>query len=678
MTKKKSAKRAFISSFMSFIMCFAMLAGTTFAWYTDSVTSSGNKIIAGTLDIQLWKYDGNNYVDISASTAPIFQSANLAQNNTETLWEPGKTQVAYLKLVNNGNLALKYQVALKVYNISKKLNEVMQYTIVPDAEPAEHAVSNWASVSAGATTTEAGTQTVSAAVPMDVGATHCFALVIHMDENAGNEYMGGEVDFDLTILATQYTQEADSFGITYDALADGTPDNPNWPYIDSTTVEATSDEDGALTFTASATPDVEATMPTVVEFPEGALDGSSNYSLTVDTEDVPPASLFSVREDEGTVATIDLTLLKDNVEVGATGFNAKTVTITTYIAKGLDSSKISVVYINDNGEEDTEAAPTLVSYDPATGKLIFTTTHFSEYRVVSKEVVAYNIETGDFYTSMDSAVAQDGSVIILKNYAEEDGITVEADKKVTIDLNGYTISGNTDSAATYALITNKGDLTIKDGTDKNKDGTGTGLLTTFITNPDGRDVPGYASNTVTNHGTLTVESGKIVNNGTGYACYAIDNVTNSTLYTPVLIINGGRMQQMNAYTYAVRMFCNSTTNNNGVTVNGGIIEGGYSFWLQTPNGNANKASLEINGGTFIARDGYAIYFGGSGSTVDTRNYSNTSIIINGGNLNRVAVSGVSDPARSPAMFQINGGSITEFAMGNNVSPTLGENVELPN
>ena len=214
MTKTKSTKRALLMSALALLMCVSMLIGSTFAWFTDSVTSSGNKIKAGTLDIQLLM-DGDvdgTYDDISNNNSPIFGEGSIAQNNNaETLWEPGKTQVAYLAIKNNGNLALKYTVGLDVQNVSKDLYEVMEYAIVPDAD-ANHKVTSWTS----GNSVEVGTQSVSGDVSLPEGATHCFALVIHMDEEAGNEYQGGEVNFDLTVLATQDTVESDSFNNQYD------------------------------------------------------------------------------------------------------------------------------------------------------------------------------------------------------------------------------------------------------------------------------------------------------------------------------------------------------------------------------------------------------------------------------------------------------------------------------
>ncbi len=107
MTKQKSTKRALLLSALSLLMCVSMLIGSTFAWFTDSVTSAGNKIQAGTLDIQLLMHDGSDYADISESGKPIFGPGSVAQDvNAETLWEPGKTQVAYLAIKNNGNLDL--------------------------------------------------------------------------------------------------------------------------------------------------------------------------------------------------------------------------------------------------------------------------------------------------------------------------------------------------------------------------------------------------------------------------------------------------------------------------------------------------------------------------------------------------------------------------------------------
>ena len=51
MTSGKNTKRAMLASALSLALCCAMLLGTTFAWFTDSVTNTGNIIQSGNLNI---------------------------------------------------------------------------------------------------------------------------------------------------------------------------------------------------------------------------------------------------------------------------------------------------------------------------------------------------------------------------------------------------------------------------------------------------------------------------------------------------------------------------------------------------------------------------------------------------------------------------------------------------
>ena len=125
MTNLKTTKRALLSSVLALMLCFAMLLGTTFAWFTDTAVSAGNKIVAGTLDVELYQWTSETQTEgtnISTSQTPVFTA--------DTIWEPGMTQVRYLSIKNNGNLALKYKVALEVTDISDdSLLEVMEYDI---------------------------------------------------------------------------------------------------------------------------------------------------------------------------------------------------------------------------------------------------------------------------------------------------------------------------------------------------------------------------------------------------------------------------------------------------------------------------------------------------------------------------------------------------------------------
>ena len=244
---QKATKRALLTSVMALVMCVVMLVGTTFAWFTDTASTAVNKIQAGNLDVELLMHNGEKYVNISKEKEPIFGSdtSTVAQNNNlNTLWEPGKTQVAYLAIENKGNLALKYKVALNVTNPAdgKDLYKVMQYAIVPDAKLDSAPVQSWTT---GKTVT-VGQQPVSGEVSLAVGATHYFALLVHMDELAGNNYQNGKVEFDLTVYATQDTVESDSFSKDYD-------ENATYPVVVSQsqlnttlTLDALKDENGKV------------------------------------------------------------------------------------------------------------------------------------------------------------------------------------------------------------------------------------------------------------------------------------------------------------------------------------------------------------------------------------------------------------------------------------------------
>ncbi len=303
MSTKKATKRALLTSILAICLCLVMLIGSTFAWFTDTASTGVNKIQAGNLDVQLLMKNSqtNEYDDISDSTTPIFGSyeSEKAQNvNSDTLWEPGKTQVAYLAIKNNGNLDLKYQVQLKVTNPTdgKNLYEVMKYAIVPDAQDS---VSSWDAskglpVVAGAqvvSVANTGTETNPDGVVLKHNETHYFALLVHMDENAGNTYMGGKVEFDLTVLAAQLNSESDSFGPNYDASAQY-PDTAFVTVSDSTAlaeaISSAKDASGAATnkVVAKLNPG-DYTLPAGMDNKDVTITGTKDTVINIERAIAP-------------------------------------------------------------------------------------------------------------------------------------------------------------------------------------------------------------------------------------------------------------------------------------------------------------------------------------------------------------------------------------------------------
>ena len=198
MTNGKSLKRALLSSAFSLIICVAMLIGTTFAWFTDTASTAVNKIQAGNLKVDIVDQNGNSLNGKSLS----FRDVN---NKTDILWEPGtKFNLDSFKIVNKGNLALKYKVIISGINGSAKLLEAIDFTVkIGDA--AEAALADWEGV-----------------LLPDAPAKETKLITISgkMREDAGNEYQGLSIGgIGITVLATQYTYENDSIGNTYDREA---------------------------------------------------------------------------------------------------------------------------------------------------------------------------------------------------------------------------------------------------------------------------------------------------------------------------------------------------------------------------------------------------------------------------------------------------------------------------
>ena len=121
---KKHTKKALFASVMSLVLCFAMLVGTTFAWFTDSVSSGVNTIQSGNLDIGVYYALPSDVVDGDISEEkwkPVKQDESLFNN--EALWEPGYTEAVFLKFVNEGSLALEYQLGVDI--LSEEIGKSM-------------------------------------------------------------------------------------------------------------------------------------------------------------------------------------------------------------------------------------------------------------------------------------------------------------------------------------------------------------------------------------------------------------------------------------------------------------------------------------------------------------------------------------------------------------------------
>ena len=196
MSNRKSTKRALLGSVMAMVLCLAMLIGATFAWFTDTASTGVNKIQAGNLDVALEMKDGDNWVSAEGKTLTFKTKDNRAAD--QILWEPGCTyELPQLRVVNNGNLALKYKIQITGIQGDAKLNEVIDWTI------------NDAAIDLTEGHLTAGQQ------------GDAFTIKGHMKETAGNDYQNLTIDgIGINVVATQDTVESDSFHNQYDANAE--------------------------------------------------------------------------------------------------------------------------------------------------------------------------------------------------------------------------------------------------------------------------------------------------------------------------------------------------------------------------------------------------------------------------------------------------------------------------
>lgn len=419
MTKKTSTKRALLLSALSLLLCVSMLVGSTFAWFTDSVTSGKNKIQAGNLDVELYyTYDAAVADDVTSDKwVKVTKDTDVFGYN---LWEPGYTKVAYFKVVNEGSLELKYQLAADVYEENPGVNQAGAEFLLSD-------YIKTALVNVGATRNEIlameGTP-LKNSYDMSKGnlkanETAVVGLAIWMPTTVNNvaNHDGKtvpEITFGINLLATQKDAESDSFGNDYDKDA----------WVDGMKVYNAQDLQAAINNGESAITlmdNIEVTEP--VNIPADAtvalnLNGktlSSATNMVIYNEGTLTLSGRGTVESAGQAYAIRVQKGKaiiDSVDINVKGafgavsiFNGADVTINggNYSAAGIAGKTSHTIYMGGYG--------------------------------------TLNINGGTFYRD---GGGDSGGVIV--GYGWEN----EANKKAVININGGTIN----SAAAWGWISN--------------------------------------------------------------------------------------------------------------------------------------------------------------------------------------------------------------------------------
>jgi len=636
MKRKNATRNALVTSIISLLLCVSMLVGTTFAWFTDSVVSARNVIAAGNLDVELYNDDG-----------PVTSDTILFEIENNELWEPGVVAYENLQVRNVGTLALQYNLDLTVLNETVvngyKLSDVIKVGVVENGVTGDRAAvieavqGNWTKLSEfnlnmSGKTLAAKTDDTKYGIVL-----YWMPDTDYSDGNTDNNYNmnNGEtgvlqLDIGVNLTATQVEAESDSFNNTYDAGATLT-----------TTTSASVRNDGSVTLSVVNAPSA-TTQQTIVEASAGAFaDTAETVEIKVTTEN----TLFNVNSEGAVVASLGVTLYVDGVETSEELPEGALYTVTTYVSTGL--SDVSVEY---TGADDKDQ-PTLVSYVAETGKLVFTTNHFSEYTVSGKAYgydiatdTAYataqdvidaivagndptvpvedkqtvkdaaagtkdhntvikavsavqNTTTNKWYISLDKALeaieSGNHTLKLLEDIDTTSSFDIPAGTTITLDMNGMTITAtDTETNKNYELF----NMECLSGGKSTMTVKGNGTI--VLTATTDRDWNSMSTIFHNRGGELNIENGTFIHKGGTDMAYVVDNSTNwiGTGNTATLNVKGGKLES--SYT-AIRNRLDNT-NNSGhgiVNISGGeIIGASRGIWAQLSS-KPGSGEINVSGGT---------------------------------------------------------------------------------
>ena len=271
MNKIKSTKRALIISAAAVLMSISMLIGTTYAWFTDTASTGVNKIVSGSLKVDIISEDSDAHIDTLN-----FKNAAGAEGEA-LLWEPGCRYLTEgFRIANKGNLALKWKAqvnkgATAANEGNFDLLDVIDFYLVTKA--------------ADGTKTETALDEFTGNLKK-TETSEVYYIKGVMKTTAGNDYQGLTLDgITITVIATQDTVEYDSFDNTYDKDA-------TYPVTDNNELKDAINNatDGSTVLIASG----EYTLSdpaeiSKIEIPAGATiagAGADNTTLNVNNDKI--------------------------------------------------------------------------------------------------------------------------------------------------------------------------------------------------------------------------------------------------------------------------------------------------------------------------------------------------------------------------------------------------------
>ncbi len=203
--------KSLIASIVAIVVSTTTLLGSTYAYFNDSISLAGNKIVAGTLDVDLELLNKEGvWNSLKESETPLFDNVK---------WEPGYTDVKVLKVENEGSLALKWKAKFVPEGQLSALADVIDVYVHPSATeltyPEDRNLEGYVKKGTIRDFVTSIEETTTGILAPTESAYLGIALKM---QNVGNEYQGLDLcgAFDIVILATQVTLEEDGFNDQYD------------------------------------------------------------------------------------------------------------------------------------------------------------------------------------------------------------------------------------------------------------------------------------------------------------------------------------------------------------------------------------------------------------------------------------------------------------------------------
>ena len=444
MIKIVNSKNRLVSAVLVLVMMFTSLIGTTFAWFTDEVTSTGNTIQSGTLKIDLLHKSDDQWISLKENEDhKVFDYDK---------WEPGFTLVETLKVDNLGSLALKYRLSIEIAAGTARLGENgenLADVIDVWVYYGESTATDYSDITAADSTwVNKGTLSEVLANPKNfIGgqltkdSEQTVTVALHMHELAGNEYQDLSVgEIYVNLIATQDSVEYDSFSPDYD-------ENANYPvgeiyYTASAYVGDKIDADGKLTDDV-AIGNPESGIYTVAPRGVKLADGVTTLVVTIDTMAESESNVSATHRSE-VVRSFDV-----HVAGVADDNDVATVTyIESFLPAGLNSNNVMLYHVEDGVTNSMTivsdpANHNEFSYDPLTGDAAVALAGYSEIVSYGDTDDGWDGESSDdsWYDASKSeyVLANAEQLVAFRNLVDSgvnfEGKTVKLDNDIY--LNGH-------------------------------------------------------------------------------------------------------------------------------------------------------------------------------------------------------------------------------------------------